>query len=202
MPLKVRTMKTTKFFLVAFLLVVVSIAHGQIMPRLGVKAGMNTATIKGIANADNLRNFHAGGFLSMKIIVVGLQGEALFSRVGATLENGQTVQQDYLQFPVVAKLYLIPGLLNLQGGIQYSVLLNANYESGDVSANFKNGDLAVPLGLELEILNRLQLTGRYIFGVSDIKSAEPSNIPGVGSDPLKSQLVQVSLGWKFGGKKN
>jgi hypothetical protein len=173
-------------------------AQSQIVPRMGIKAGLNSANISGI-EATGINNFHAGIFLNMKLVFVGLQAEALYSRMGAELQSG-TIGNDYLQFPIVAKLFIIPGLLNLQGGVQYSLLVNSVFAGNDIKTSFSNGDWGVPIGLELELLNRLQVTGRYIFGLSDIKGADASNIPGVGSEQLNNQLFQLSLGWKFGGK--
>jgi len=183
------------FFICAFLY---ASSNAQLIPRMGIKAGLNSANISGI-ETSSINDFHAGIFLNMKIVFVGLQAEALYSRMGADLQSG-TISNDYLQFPVVAKLFIIPGLLNIQGGVQYSVLVNSVFAGNDIKTSFSNGDWGVPLGLELEVFNRLQITGRYIFGLSDIKGADANNIPGVGNDELTNQLFQLSLGWKFGGK--
>ena len=191
-------MKNYRLVLVILLLVASSTSFSQIIPRMGIKGGLNSANISGI-NGSNIRDFHAGAFMNMKLVFLGIQLEALYSRMGSDI-SGERIQNDYIQFPLVGKLFIIPGLLNIQGGVQYSLLVNSVFAGTDIKTAFSGGDWGVPVGLELEVLNRLQITGRYIFGLSDIKGADVGSIPGAGNDELNNKLFQLSLGWKFGGK--
>ena len=191
-------MDRLRILLIAFLLVGTLGANGQIIPRMGIKGGLNSANISGISGS-NIQDFHVGAFMNMKLVFLGIQLEALYSRMGSEV-SGERIKNDYLQFPLVGKIFIIPGLLNLQGGIQYSLLVNSVFAGTDIKTAFSGGDWGVPLGLEVELLNRLQVTARYIFGLSDIKGVDSGNIPGVGNDQLTNELFQLSLGWKFGGK--
>ncbi len=147
-------MKTTLklFFIVIFVMASSLVAYSQLS--LGVKGGMNFATISNYDNIDipqtayDIWNgegnsayrtgFNAGLSLSYGLGQKGhltLQLEGLYSNQGmknsgtiAGISNSSystTIETNYLNFPLMFQAYLIPHVFYLEAGPQIGFLLNA-----------------------------------------------------------------------------
>ena len=82
------------------------------------------------------------------------------------------------------------GLLSLNAGPQFSVLLNEDktlLQSGQSA--FKNGDLAMVLGGQLNF-KFLRVYGRYNIGLQNINDIDSK-------DKWTSQQIQLGLGLRF-----
>lgn len=173
-----------KVFFATILVVLSVVSYGQAKVELGLKGGVNLASLNGgNVDGDNITAWHGGAYGLIKITKIGIQPEALFSKRGADgLDLG------YLDVPVMLKYYLAAGL-NLQVGPQFGVLLNAEDANGnDVKGTLKNSDLSAAIGAGFDLPMGLSLTGRYIIGLSDVNEAGPS---------VKGSTWQFSVGYSL-----
>jgi len=181
----------------------------------GIKGGVNFSSIKNFGqliqteSLDSYTGWHAGFFLQIKIPILAIQADILYSQQGQqftaspnSVSESFNLEQSYILIPVVAKFSLIP-VLNLQAGVQYGILTTAaingvkSYDFGppigDVSVadQFTSGDWSLVFGLGFDI-SKLMIDARYNLGVSDISDISLANL-----DPLKSGVIQLSAGIKF-----
>lgn len=196
-------MKKTLFItLMAILLA--SGTQAQVQAAFGLKGGLNLAKVDvnadAVSNYENRTGFHGGGFVLVKLTKIGIQPEILFSRQGSKLNintKSYDLTYDYINIPVMLKLYLAAGL-NLQMGPQFGLLRDAVgtaiTSTGDpleVSKDtFKKSDLSFAIGAGWDLPFGLVIEGRYNLGLSKIQ--DNPNL-----DATKNQVVQVSLGYKL-----
>ena len=165
----------------------------------GVKGGLNFATMTNVDHAKMKPSFHLGGFAEYTINeFVGIQGEALYSRQGFFMKEGgakKWCRYNYLNIPVLAKLYLIEGL-SLDLGPQFGILLNAKerWKAGGESGtndikDAKNFDVSFPIGLSYKITPRFDVSARYVLGLTEVES--------VGDEKFKNSVIQVGVGYRF-----
>jgi hypothetical protein len=175
-----------KIVLAIALVGISSVAFSQAKVEIGLKGGVNMATL----NADNFNNgdvtaFHGGAYGLIKITKFGIQPEVLFSKRG----DGQT-DLAYMDVPVMAKFYLAGGL-NIQAGPQFGVLLSAERTDGtDVKDLLKASDLSAAMGLGWDLPFGLNVTGRYILGLKDVND-DPNGAS------VKGNTYQLSVGYKL-----
>ena len=144
-------------------------AFSQAKLELGLKVGANfaSANVDNI-NSDGITSFHGGAYLLAKLGNIGVQPELLFSKQGSEFTGGSEIDLNYVNIPVMLKFYLPLGL-NLQVGPQFGVLTGAEDEGGtDIKDRFKNSDLSAAFGAGWDAPFGLNLTARYILGLSDI----------------------------------
>ncbi len=177
----------------------------------GVKGGVNFATLNGddIESPDSRTSFHVGLVAEMPIAdIFSLQAEVLYSGQGAEYDYvvdlpfedpytvNQELQLDYINVPVLAKVYLFKGF-SLEAGPQFSFLVNDEW---DTNPTGDDGDSPSPIrqtantfefgvagGLTFQTEMGLFASARYNQGVSDI--ADDLNV--------QNSVFQISLGYKF-----
>lgn len=139
-------------------------------------------------------------------IVVGVEGEyyaAKWLGISAGMnyamqgwrfdyeDQSVVTRLNYLNFPVLANIYVLKGLA-LKTGIQFGCLLNAKNRVGDEDESIKEDCnkfcFSFPLGLSYEWDNFV-FDARYNFAVSNV-------IDKVG-ERKRSQLIQLTFGYKF-----
>lgn len=171
----------------------------------GVKGGVNFATLSGndFDNPDSRTSFHVGVLGEFPIAdIFSLQVEALYSGQGFKYDfDGDLVggegkveyQLDYVNVPVLAKLYATKGL-SFEVGPQFSFKVNeendsnANSNGGDTPLdNAKDFEVGVAGGLTFQTEMGLFATGRYIYGVTDIFE----------NSDAKNSVFQIGVGYKF-----
>ncbi|MGV3460567.1 MAG: porin family protein [Flavobacterium sp.] len=179
----------------------------------GVKGGVNFANLNGddFGDADSRTSFHVGALVEFPLAeIFSLQVEALYSGQGAarsyTVSNpldpefgerkDAELQLDYINVPVLAKVYLFKGF-SLEAGPQFSFLVNDEYDT-DPTGN--NGDSPSPYrdslntfefgavgGLSFTTEMGLFAYARYNQGISDIADDVKVN----------NSVFQLGLGYKF-----
>ena len=182
-----------------------SLAQAQFA--LGIKGGLNIAKFdisQGASNIDNRTGFHGGAFALFKFAKFGIQPELIFSKQGSSFKaNTSDIEAnfDYINIPVILKLYLVAGL-NVQVGPQFGFLTTSEIKetiSGitttiDAKDQLsKKSDTSIAVGAGWDLPFGLTLDARYNFGLSDIKLSNAS----LSSPDLKNKVIQVSLGYKF-----
>ena len=103
---------------------------------------------------------------------------------------------DYLNIPIVANYYIIPGLA-IKAGIQPSFLMGAKYkmkedgysDSRDIKDNCKTFDLAIPLGASYEYKN-VVFDVRYNLSVLKLNKEKADK-------NLRNSVIQFTLGYKL-----
>lgn len=172
---------------------------------LGVKGGVNFATVTGddFDSPDSRTSFHVGLVGELPLAdILSLQVEALYSGQGFKTNidggiiggNGKVEYQlDYINVPVLAKIYATRGL-SFEVGPQFSFKVNeeidsdANDDGGDINLNeAKDFDFGIAGGLTFQTDMGLFATGRYIYGLTDI----------VEDADVKNSVFQIGIGYKF-----
>jgi len=204
-------MKLFKLFTVcAFVLGVGATSYaqdpsGSMTPSFGVKGGVNFATVTGddFDSPDSRTSFHVGLLAEFPLAeIFSLQVEALYSGQGfkSDVEGGLfggdgkvEYQLDYINVPVLAKVYLIEGL-SVEVGPQFSFKVNeeidadANADAGDLDLDeAKDFEFGVAAGLTFQTKMGLFASGRYNLGLTDI----------VENRDVKNSVFQLGIGFKF-----
>ena len=95
----------------------------------------------------------------------------------------------YFDIPVLIRWQIIK-FLNIHAGPQFSILTKAEADIGstvvDIKDELKNSDVGLILGAEANLPLRLNLTARYVFGLTDISNVEEIEI--------KNSTFQLTLG--------
>jgi opacity protein-like surface antigen len=204
------------YLLAACLAALASQVHAQGV-KGGLKAGLNLAVVTNTFNtgAGFKPGVHFGGFLEAKMSEkASFQPELLYSGQGFTTTNmqGQStgkVNLAYVSLPLLFNLYVGSGF-HFTLGPQASVLVNAKaYEEGagslggarelDIKDEFKTGELSLAGGLGYKFKGGINLSARYITGVTDINNNEFIEIMRVqaGAGKMYNRLFQFSAGFSF-----
>jgi hypothetical protein len=184
-------------------------------------SNVSTSNLK--ASYENRTGYHFGAYAMIKITKFAIQPEIIFSRQGQnyTLPNSTsnlTSNFDYINIPVMVKFYVAGGL-NLQAGPQFGFLSSATGDvintvngsissttsSADLKTFVKSSDVSLAVGAGWDLPFGLNLTARYNIGLSDINQKTGGIIPSVGNSTIsslgtseaKSQVVQISVGYRF-----
>lgn len=171
----------------------------------GVKGGVNFATVTGddFESPDSRTSFHVGVLAEFPLAdIFSLQVEALYSGQGfkTNIDGGLfggdgdvEYQLDYVNVPVLAKVYIIEGL-SVEVGPQFSFKVNEEIDTdpsddpGDTDLNeAEDFDFGVAAGLTFQTDMGLFASGRYNLGVTDI----------IEDVDVKNSVFQIGIGYKF-----
>ncbi len=164
---------------------------------LGVKGGLNFANLdvtSASATYDQKTGYHVGAFLRIKVPILTIQPEVIYSRQGATVKDvtsSSDAHLDYFNIPIILKLNLPLGL-NIQAGPQFGFLASAKIGDQNIKDELKGSDTSIAMGLGWDLPFGLCVDARYNLGISEINDAAASNA-------TKNQVFQLSAGFKFGG---
>lgn len=178
-------------------------AFSQAEVALGIKGGMNLASVSGSTlNGDfsTKTGYHFGAYGMVKVLSFGLQPEILYSTAGSKIEASSVtsdLSQDlvYLQVPVLVKFYLPLGI-NFYAGPQFGQLMSAKGEvdtgtgtTAKITKNsYKDSDKSLIAGAGIDLPFGLAASARYILGLTDTSIANDDN---------KNRMFQLSIGYSF-----
>jgi len=159
----------------------------QVSTSIGIKGGLNVA---GLSNRhqipDNRMGYHAGVFANVKLTHFAVQAEVLYSTQGGD-STGLKVELTYLNLPVLLK-YSVTPVFNLQGGLQYGILLNGTVNGSDyIKDSLNASDVSLCLGAGLTI-QKLIFDARYNLGLTSAYKI---------GDESKNQVFQISVGYRL-----
>lgn len=138
--------------------------------------GINLADITDAPGADMRVGLAAGVEAEYGVAEkFGVTAGVIYSMQG--VKDGSL---DYINIPILANYYVIPGLA-IKAGVQPA--FNVGHEDG---ADPKSFDLAIPVGASYEF-NSFVLDARYNFGVTKVADFGDS----------KNSVFQITLGYKF-----
>jgi hypothetical protein len=174
----------------------------------------------------NRTGYHYGVYTQIKILKFAIQPEVIFSRQGQSFSVPNSTQNlsssfDYINIPVIVKLYLAGGL-NLQVGPQFGFLSSAtgdlvNTVNGgiptnptittatDISTFVNSSDISLALGAGWDLPFGLNVSARYNLGLSDINEKSGIALPTIGNSVIsslgtttaKNQVIQISVGYRL-----
>lgn len=156
--------------------------------------GMTLTTITG-GNADMKVGLAAGAEVEYGIAdQFGLTGGLIYSMQGAKYSSGtvkQTANLDYLNIPVLANYYIIPGLavkagLQLGFNVRSKFKQDAGNSSSEADMNAKTVDFSIPFGVSYQISDFV-IDARYQLGLTDTGDGGSS----------KNSVFMFSVGYKF-----
>ncbi|RYY93203.1 MAG: PorT family protein [Chitinophagaceae bacterium] len=190
-----QTMKRSLFLGLA--LAAGTLAHAQ-LPKLGIKAGLNIASLSSEGTNDLKSRLGAHGGLLVHIHLgpqFALQPEVLYSAQGAKQEFGNTEQVyklDYLNVPFMLQ-YMFRNGFRIEAGPQVGLMLSAKQSddegTDDIKSSFKQADFGVGFGLNYLSQTGFGIGGRYNLGVTNINKVGPGDV--------KNRVGQISVFYMF-----
>jgi hypothetical protein len=179
---------------------------------LGVKLGGNFDRTQGDHLDEKFSGYFMGGaYAGVRFTKVKVQAELLFSQSKITTgdnfvdafgnyvtDNGKAVgngtfKMNELSIPVIVGFNVVPKLLWIHAGPQYTGVVSINDVDGFVKETknvFKSGYVSGVVGAELELPFSLNAGVRYIFGISDRNNTE---VP----ESWRTSHFQVHVGFSF-----
>ena len=101
---------------------------------------------------------------------------------------------DYLNVPILANVYVLPGLA-LKAGAQFGFLLNAKEGDHDVKDLYKKSTLSIPVGLSYEF-EETSVDLRYNIGLSNLVNSDYDY--STYSDPkIRNCVIMLTIGYKI-----
>jgi hypothetical protein len=211
-----KLMMKSKILLLSLLMCCMSLAaFSQAQFAFGIKGGLNFSKIdpkaSAATNINNATGYNAGVFALVKVAMIGIQPEILFSKQGSDFTVNTTnysANFDYINVPILLKLYLPLGL-NLQAGPQFGFLTVADLKATASSTNSTQdvkklfsdkSDMAVAVGAGWDLPFGLTADFRYNIGLSDMSFTPNGSSSSV---QFKNKVIQLSVGYKLiklGGK--
>lgn len=183
--------------------------------QIGLKGGLNFAKVTKASdiNSSTRSGFHAGVFLappSKKIL--SSRTELLFSRQGYDYKNNVntgTVDMDYIQVGQLMSVN-ITKFFSLLFGAQTSYLVSAQVDSSNNTGNstenkimdlYNRIDYGYAIGAEIHPVAGLIISTRYNVSLAKVyKDIQGFQKPSFTSEDAKNNVIQVSIGWRFGKK--
>jgi opacity protein-like surface antigen len=182
--------------------------------QIGIKAGVNFAKVSSTADINSSRQsgFHAGIFLappSKKII--SSKTEFLFSRQGYNYKTNSSTGNIKLDYFTQAQFICInlTKFVQLQFGAQTAILLSASADTtktsgtanpyGKIMDLYNRFDYGYALGAEIHPVAGLTIGARYNVSLAKVyKDIQNLQKPSFTSEDAKNNVVQLSVGWRFG----
>lgn len=171
-------------------------AVGQIT--IQPKVGLNIANVTDADDVDARIGLAAGAEFEYGVTdMIGVSAGLVYSMQGYKFSEGNydtTVKLDYLNVPILANVYVAPGLavkLGVQPGFKLSSKVKmegsgTSIEGESDDDGVKGFDLAIPVGVSYQYQN-IVLDARYNWGVTKIVDDADS----------KNSVFQITLGYKF-----
>ncbi|UOB18751.1 porin family protein [Abyssalbus ytuae] len=183
------------------------------MFQLGAKGGVNIANFTGndFGEADSRTSFNVGLLMEIPLSErFSLQPEVLYSGQGFDiqsidednfLDNDENIeyQLDYLQVPVLAKVYLVDGL-SIEAGPTFSFKVNEeidyepNNDDGDIDIDddvsaVKDFDFGLAAGASYKFGTSFFVSGRYNYGFTKIFEDSDADV--------RNSVWQFGIGFMF-----
>jgi hypothetical protein len=161
----------------------------------GIKAGINgAAEVTGEGSTDLRMGLYAGILAEFTVNnIVGIQPELVYSMQGATTKIGNrtyTDKFDYVNLPVMLKLYVWERRLSIDGGPQFGYMVSAKETDTDIYDKIDNKfDVAIGLGASFKFGGKFDVSVRYNAGMIKIMDSTTME--------HKNGVVQMGLSMKF-----
>jgi hypothetical protein len=181
-----------KIYIIAIALLLVGSYSAQAQLKLGIKGGVNFSKITSSdpsAQLDNLTAWHGGLMAEIKMPIIGIELDALYTQNGTKVDAGGVVEDlknTYIALPLLVKVYFLK-VINIHAGPQFSFLTSSKLGDLDWKDQLQSNDLQIVFGAGVE-LAMLHASLRYHLGVKDINASTVSTFD------LKNNAVMLSVG--------
>ncbi len=160
------------------------------------KVGINITNTTNYGNVAKARVDFAGGLEGEYQVsdIFSLSAGLMYSRQGYKAKDnvaglsGKDWKPSYLNVPVLANVYVVPGLA-VKLGVQPGFMVDKDKDGYKGEVN--TFDLSIPVGLSYEY-NNFVLDGRYNWGVTKINKHSMKGV-----DDTRNSVFQITLGYKF-----
>ncbi|HQG77573.1 MAG TPA: porin family protein [Bacteroidales bacterium] len=174
----------------------------------GIKAGINyagqsTSNKAAEVSSSEIMGINAGGYFNYFFLgSVAVQAEFLVSGKGSHWKDYYDEAKDivsYIDLPVMIRYQPIK-FMNVHAGPQAGMRLGAKQKDmktgikADIKDYYKTFDFGFVFGAEADLPYNLNITLRYIMGIS------PATTSVRYVDPWMNNLFQISLGCRLAGK--
>lgn len=176
-------------------------AKAQTEITVGPKVGLNVTNISN-QDAKNKVSFHLGGFAEFKFNdFFAVQPELLYSRQGLRDKvdgHKYRIRVNYLNIPVLAKLYVLKDLsVDLGPELGFALNAKSKIKSGNTTTKTKikdNNTLVVNFVIGVSYnWDDFMFSARYNVGLSNVMDKDKWG----GNN--KNHVFQLSAGYRFGG---
>jgi hypothetical protein len=200
--------KLSILFLILGIISKFSFSFAQSNTGLGIKGGINIATQTTTGEGENvytenLLRYHGGVYFNIFFLdKLAFQPELMVSGKGSKWNDPSYDTSDlltYIDLPLLIRYQPIK-LINIHAGPQFGYLISAKQdpldgsEKIDIKDWYNNFDIGLAFGAEANLPFRVNITVRYILGISTVTNEEEY------IDPWKNNYFQVSLGYRFKGE--
>jgi len=181
-----------------------SLMQAQSELAFGVKGGVNFSNLTGdrfgeFDDNSARTSFNLGALVEIPVTEkFAIQPEVFYSGQGFDLVQRDDAQDtefqlNYINVPVLAKIYLVQGLY-LEAGPQLGFLVDSKVDGPNATLsinedNFNDIDFAGAVGVGYKFNGGLYLNARYTQGFTDIYDGE------TGDDATKNGVFAASLGF-------
>jgi len=195
------------------------ILPGCLFAQIGLKAGLNFANVSSASsiNSSSRSGFMVGLFLAPSSKgIISSRTELIYSKQGYDFKNSTktgSVNLDYILLPQLMGIN-ITKFFQLQLGAQMAFLINAKADStnnnggsagpySSVMNYYNKFDYGYAVGAEIHPAKGLLIGARYNVSLGKLyKDAMSGQTPSFSSDDAKNNVVQIFIGWKFGGQSS
>ncbi|MDR1408471.1 MAG: PorT family protein [Tannerella sp.] len=198
-------MKTKGLFLV-LLLSTAAVANAQGL-RLGVKGGLNVASVKfsqDVFDTNNITGFHLGPILEVMTPLpgIGFDGAILFTQKGVKMSRSQQeIRNNFIEVPVHLKWKLpLPLVKPYLAAGPYAALRvagdsNWNEVYGDIVHQIKSKSFSAGLNFAAgaEIMRILQVSVNYNLGLTDNFSTSGTSAPFGYSGKTRTWVISAAV---------
>ena len=159
-----------KLSLILTTILLTSVAFAQV-PKFGAKAGLNLASqmVGDEGSTPSRAALYAGLFAEFDISNrLGIQPELIFSMQGAgdATNSNSPDKFNYINLPVMLKIYVLQRSLSVDVGPQFGYLLSAKNGSTDIYDRIDNKfDVALCLGASYKFSEKIDATVRFNIGM-------------------------------------
>ena len=196
----------------------------------GIKGGVSLANVTntnilaedgGKMQAGMRTSFYVGAFYEYRIDNVGISPEIVYSSQGTEFDSYMyfvgneyglvdlTIRLNYINIPIMAKLYIIKNVLSLDVGPQFGFLTGANAsreitsgingnnsattvsDDEDVTDSFSGFDFSVGLGATLNLGKFFLISARYNLTTNGSDYSDNDKIT------PKNSVFQFGAGFRF-----
>jgi opacity protein-like surface antigen len=198
-------MKTKPILLLLLFTIITFRASSQ--TTYGIRAGLNIANLdmgfSGLKVSTSSRiGMNLGTFVNFSLKEnFSIQPELNFSQFGSKIE-GVTETYNYLAIPVLGRFAI--NNLGFYAGPQLSFLtssktpwVNDNIDGEEDNSRIKSTEFSANLGMDYSLNNKIILSARYQFGLSNIYDYAPTEDDFFEDQKIKIRAFTLSVGYRF-----
>ncbi len=202
-------MKKIKHLIIVALLAMFVCGSANAEFRFGVKAGLNVNKLhfnETTFDATNRAGFTVGAMteFTVPIIGIGFDLSVMYTRMNSKVDEFQnqvvdeTLGKDFLEIPLNLKYKInIPVVASIIKPMIYTgPTMALKLNGGEAFKSFKTRTVQMGwnVGVGVELIKHLQVSGGYTFGINNIAKEFASNI---GKVKLRNNYWTVTAAWLF-----